>query len=67
MELIETISVYLALNGNIVQTAAQMNTHVNTIRFRINKARALLGLEDEPYAFIERLGVALKGRRLLQP
>lgn len=66
VELIETISVYLELNGNIAQTAAQMNTHVNTIRFRINKARALLGLEDEPYAFIERLGVALKGRRLLR-
>lgn len=66
VELLETISVYLELNGNIAQTAAQMNTHVNTIRFRINKARALLGLEDESYTFIERLGVALKGRRLLQ-
>ena len=66
VELIETISVYLESNGNIAQTAAQMNTHVNTIRFRINKARALLGLENESYAFIERLGVALKGRRLLQ-
>ena len=66
VDLIETISTYLELNGNIAQTAAKMNTHVNTIRFRINKARALLGLEDEPYAFIERLGVALKGRRLLK-
>lgn len=66
VELLQTIAVYLELNGNIVQTAAQMNTHANTIRFRINKARSLLGLENEPYIFIEQLSVALKGKLLLK-
>lgn len=66
VELLQTIAVYLELNGNIAQTAAQMKTHANTIRFRINKARALLGLENEPYIFIEQLSVALKGERLLK-
>lgn len=66
VELLQTIEVYLELNGNIAQTAAKTNTHANTIRFRINKARALLGLENEPYIFIEQLSVALKGKRLLK-
>ncbi len=66
VELLQTIAVYLELNGNIAQTAVQMNTHANTIRFRINKAHSLLGLENEPYIFIEQLSVALKGERLLK-
>lgn len=64
INLIETIAVFLELNGDFAEAAVRLNSHENTIRFRIKKARSLLGLENEPYVFIERVSIALKGELL---
>jgi hypothetical protein len=66
INLIETISVYLELNGDIAKSATRLNTHENTVRFRIRKARSLLGLENKPYVFIEQVSIALKGDLILK-
>ncbi|MCC5909627.1 MAG: PucR family transcriptional regulator ligand-binding domain-containing protein [Clostridiaceae bacterium] len=63
--LLETIRIYLENNGDYKKTAYFLNTHENTIRFRIGKAKSILGLEDNPYAFIELVSIALKAERLL--
>lgn len=63
--LLETIRIYLENNGDYKKTAYFLNTHENTIRFRIRKAKSLLGLEDNPYVFIEHVSIALKAERLL--
>lgn len=65
IDLVETVQIYLETNGNIKKAAQLLNTHENTVRFRLAKARDLLGLGDEPYAFIERMALALKAKRLL--
>lgn len=65
IELIKTVSTFLETNGNIKKTAERLNTHENTVRFRITKARAILGLLEEPYVFIERVSLALKAEKLL--
>lgn len=66
INLIETVSIFLELNGDIAKAAVRLNSHENTVRFRIKKARALLGLENEPYVFIEQVSIALKGDLLLK-
>ena len=63
--LIETVETYLGCDGNIEQTAQRLAQHKNTIRFRMNKSKALLGLEHSHCAFIEKVSLALKGRKLL--
>ena len=63
--MIETVETYLGCDGNIEQTAQRLAQHKNTIRFRMNKSKALLGLEHSHCAFIEKVSLALKGRKLL--
>ncbi|MCB6608959.1 PucR family transcriptional regulator ligand-binding domain-containing protein [[Clostridium] symbiosum] len=65
IELVKTVSTFLETNGNIKKTAERLNTHENTVRFRITKARTILGLLEEPYVFIERVSLALKAEKLL--
>lgn len=66
INMIETIKLYLKTNGNIKEISRQLHVHENTIRFRISKAKSILGLENEDYAFIERVSLALKGEDILQ-
>ncbi len=66
VDLLETIQVYFQVNGSCKKAASRLNTHENTVRFRITKAKALLGLEQEDYVFIERLSLALKAVHLLK-
>lgn len=65
IDLLETVRIYLNTNGTIRETATALNTHENTVRFRISKAKALLGLENDSYVFIERVALALKAKQLL--
>ena len=64
--LLETVKTYFECDGNIEQTAERLAQHKNTIRFRINKAKRLLGLEYSHCAFVEKLSLALKGEKLLR-
>ena len=65
LRLLETISVYLENDGDYKKTAAALSQHENTIRFRINKAKNLLGLDKNHYTFIEKMSIALKAEKLL--
>lgn len=66
IDLIGTLSTYIDCNGSIKETALLLHQHENTIRFRVSKARELLNLSQEPYAFIEILSIALQGKNLLE-
>lgn len=66
IDLIETVSIYLKNNGDYKKTAAILNSHENTIRFRISKAMGILGLLKEPFTFIEQVSIALKMERLMK-
>lgn len=64
--LLETVRVYFECDGNIEKAAAALGQHKNTIRFRINKAKLLLGMEYSHCAFLEKVSLALKGDALLR-
>lgn len=64
VDLIKTIEIYLACDGDYKKAAIRLNQHENTIRFRINKAKSLLGMEHSHYKFIEQVSLALKARRV---
>lgn len=46
--LYETIKAYVKSFGNIVRVADKMHLHKNTARYRINKVRELLNMEEDP-------------------
>ena len=62
VDLIKTIETYLTCDGDYKKTAILLKRHENTIRFRINKAKSLLGMENSHYKFIEQVSLALKAR-----
>lgn len=63
--LLNTVSTFISLDGSYSKTAKELFQHENTIRFRIDKAKKLLGLTNKNYEFIEALSTALKAARLL--
>lgn len=64
-ELLETLEVYLECQGNIVEAAERMFLHRNTLRYRLERIKKLLGRgwENPDYRFA--LWMALKARNLL--
>ncbi|WIG60764.1 MAG: hypothetical protein OJF49_003512 [Ktedonobacterales bacterium] len=64
-EFIETLEVFFACNGNLSQAAARLNLHRNSLTYRLNRARELLGHDlDDPELRLS-LQLAIKGRRVL--
>ena len=54
--LLETLRVYVQNEGRIAQTAQALFLHVNTVRYRLDKLKELLGPEDffvQAYIFIK--------------
>ncbi|MGN0659696.1 MAG: PucR family transcriptional regulator [Emergencia sp.] len=64
-EMILTIETYVANCGDFRLTAEMMNQHVNTIRYRINRAKSALNMEDDTIRFNETIAIAVKLRVLL--
>lgn len=64
--LLETVETYFQCDGNVEKTAELLAQHKNTVRFRINKARGLLGMEHSYFSFVEKVSLALKAERLLK-
>ncbi len=64
-ELIKTIEAFLEYDGDYKKTAAYLNQHENTVRYRILKAKRLLNLEDNNFKFIEQVSIALKIKNIL--
>ena len=64
--LLETVETYFECDGSVEKAAEILSQHKNTIRFRINKARGLLGMEHSYFSFVEKVSLALKAARLLK-
>lgn len=65
LRLVDTVKAYMRCNGNYKIVASEMHQHENTIRFRISKARELLGFMDSNFEFLEAISVATKAAELL--
>lgn len=54
--LLRTLRTYIACQGKLAQTAEQLFLHVNTVRYRLNKAKELLHMDDfyiQAYIFVK--------------
>lgn len=64
--LLDTVRSYIRWDGNYKEVAREMNQHENTIRYRISKARDILGFMGNNFDFLEALSVAIKAAELLK-
>ncbi len=64
-EMVLTVENYVANSGDFKLTAEMMNQHVNTIRYRINRVKSALDMENDTIKFNETIGIAVKLRILL--
>lgn len=64
--LIDTLEAFFACNGNSTKAAEKLHLHRNSLLYRLNQARELLGLDlDDPETRLT-LQLAIKGRRVLR-
>lgn len=65
--LVETIDAYFAFLGNVAKVAKVCHLHGNSVYYRLERIRSLLGddFDEPPRAF--ELQLALRARRLLVP
>lgn len=59
-ELFNTAIKYIENDGKINETASELFLHKNTIRYRINKIKELLNMNDCEGSFHEQLSIAIK-------
>ena len=60
-ELVRTLETFLDNNGNVARTAEQLFTHRHTIRYRLDRARELTGLDVSSTDGRERLVAGPEG------
>jgi sugar diacid utilization regulator len=64
--LVETLEAFFACNGNSARAAEKLHLHRNSLLYRLNQVRDLLGQDlDDPEIRLT-LQLAIKGRRVLQ-
>lgn len=64
-EMLLTIECYVEHKGNFSETAEALSQHENTIRYRINKAKVALEMENDNIKFHETISIASKLRTLI--
>ncbi len=64
-EILLTMEVYVAHSGNFQAAALELNQHENTIRYRVNKVKSALDMENDNVKFHETIAVAVKLRTLI--
>lgn len=64
-QLLPTIICFVENDGNLFKTAEDMYTHVNTIRYRINKIKQILKMEHLNFGFYDQIFIAVKIYKLL--
>ena len=64
-EMILTVENYVANSGKFKTTAEMMSQHENTIRYRINRVKSALNMEEDTVKFNETIAIASKLRVLL--
>ena len=65
-EMLRTVEAFVANAGDYGQTARQIGQHVNTVRYRLNRVKGALGMEEDQVRFYETIALAAKLRTLLQ-
>lgn len=60
MTLFETVIAFVKNEGQVKATAAALNQHSNTIRYRLSKVKTLLEIEGSEIILYERLSLAVK-------
>ena len=63
-EILRTIETFVEEGGDFKQTAGRMGQHTNTIRYRINRAKEALGMEDDLIRFHETISLATRIGRI---
>ncbi len=58
-ELFQTALLYVKLNGDVEQVAAQLHLHKNTIRYRMSRVRELIGADGDA-RFDEQISIAFR-------
>ena len=64
-ELIMCIEEYLSAGGNFANAARKLYLHENTIRYRINKVKNLLGYEEDPVKFHQVISTFIEAGKIL--
>jgi DNA-binding PucR family transcriptional regulator len=64
-ELVRTLESFLDADGNVARTAERLFTHRHTIRYRLERAKELTGLDVGSTDGRERLSLGLKAMRVL--
>lgn len=59
-ELLPTALKFVENDGKVLETAEAMFIHKNTIRYRLNKIKEILRMEESNLDFLEQLSVAMK-------
>ena len=59
-ELLETLVSFVKNDGNYNKTAEELFQHANTIRYRINKIKSILNMEDSDIKFYGSISLAVK-------
>jgi sugar diacid utilization regulator len=64
-DLVQTLEAFLDADANVAGTASRLFTHRHTIRYRLERARDLTGLDVSSTDGREKLGLGLKAMRVL--
>ena len=59
-EMLATVRTYVKCNGDFRAAAKELNQHENTIRYRINRLRSYLDVEEQPLLFHEIISLAVR-------
>lgn len=64
-EMLRTVEAFVACSGDYQATAQILNQHINTIRYRINKVKEALNMENDLIKFYETIAIGSKLRTIL--
>lgn len=64
-EMLATVRTYVRCNGDFKAAAKKLNQHENTIRYRINRLRSYLDVEEQPLLFHEIISLAVRIESML--
>lgn len=65
-DMMVTVREYVKSKGNYKSVAKRINQHENTVRYRINKLKSELHVEDDNISFHELLSIAVKLEQILK-
>lgn len=64
-QILTTAIKYIENDGNVKRTSEELFQHDNTIRYRINKMKEILGMGDLDGSFYEQLSIAIKIHKII--